>query len=142
MAKGIYTFRIIQRFYAFFNAYLGGILAFTKIPMKAGMIKVFPAVFGLTTFFHLGVIGILHKRASTTTLSIDWDVTTNQFIVKRARALYGVAIKRVNLHDFQMLDDKQDDSCLYYDKKTGEKFYTVNMGMWYNQGVLYHLFEM
>lgn len=60
------------------------------------------------------------------------------FIVKRPKGILGAHTQIiVQPHNFKQLQG--DKECLYYDKESGEKFATVNDGMWYNNGLLYHI---
>ena len=64
-----------------------------------------------------------------------------EFVIKLPKnTLGGVLEKRVKVENFKQLSrDQEDKHCLYYDKSTGDRFATVNRGIWYNNGLLYFI---
>ena len=86
-----------------------------------------------------GIFYYSRRNCRETVLSIEWDIFTEEFVVKKADPWMGLHETRIALKDFRQV--KGDDSSLYMNAASGESFKTINRGTWFNNGLLYHLFE-
>jgi len=121
------------------NTYFAGLCLF-NVPAKLGLVTQIYGMTGVITIIHLILYAINRNITSNTTLNIEWDMETEEFVVKLPRnTMGGIVEKRVTPANFQMVRD--DPSCVYFDAKTGQKFRTVDRGMWYNNGLLYFIFQ-
>ena len=85
----------------------------------------------LCTFANGAIFFRSKKNLKTFTLNIEWDIDLEEFVVKMPQNSFaGVKERRIKPGNLGQIKDDKD--CLYYDKATGERFATINRGMWYN----------
>ena len=124
--------------------YFWGISCFTSLPVQSGLETTIYGVTGLVSIINGGIWYRSKSYYSTFTLNIEWDIDLEEFVVKLPKnTIGGVIEKRVKPENFKQLPrEQQDKDCLYYNKANGDKFATVDRGIWYNNGLLYFILQM
>jgi hypothetical protein len=135
--------KAINRLYSLLSLAFLSVSTLTSIPAQKGIEAV---VYGVT-LFAMGsnsAIYLANRRMfRQLVISIEWDMQTEELVFKQPDPGLNLRVltRRVPLRNLGMLlsEDQADKRCLYFDKATGQKFATVELGDWYNQGLLYFL---
>lgn len=80
-------------------------------PITPTTIIMLHAATALVTFLNGGIYFYGKRNCADTVLSIDWDIFTEEFVIKRPEVFLGIRETRVALKDFQQIQG--DEKCLY-----------------------------
>ena len=99
---------------------------------------------GVSSFMNIGTYLMNRMSFRPIVYSIEWDMDREEFLIKQPLNAMSEKVfeHRVKPRDWVQLEpEEQTKFALYKDKATGLSFNTVGCGNWYNQGLLYYIFQ-